>query len=81
MITLLIRLVCLDYKYLGASCSLSIAMTTLLIWLVYLNCKLLGGFLLIEHSYDYLIGPAYTPGLKNYLGASCLMEQSFVCPL
>ena len=59
------------YGHLGASYSSSIAMTTLLIRLVRHNYKILGGFLLIEHSYDYPIDPACTPGMKHYLGALC----------
>ena len=54
-------------------------MTTLLIRLVRHDYKILGGFLLIEHSYDYPINPAYTPGMKYYLGAP-VNEQSFVVP-
>jgi hypothetical protein len=46
-------------------------MTTLLIWLVRHDENILGGFLLIEHSYDYPNGPAYMPGMKYYSGAFC----------
>ena len=33
--------------------------------------QILEGFLLIEHSYDYPIDLAYTPGMTFYLGAPC----------
>ena len=39
---------------------------------------LLGGFLLIEHSCDYPIHPACTPGMKYYLGALCSTDKSFL---
>ena len=47
---------------------LSIAMITLLILLACYDYQILGGFLLIEHSYDYPTDPAYTPGLKIIWG-------------
>ena len=59
------------YDHLGASYSLTIAMTTLLIRLVRHDYKILGGFLLIEYSYDYTVDPACTPRMKHYLGAIC----------
>ena len=59
------------YDHLGASYSLTIAMTTLLIRLVRHDYKILGGFLLIEQSYDYPADPACTTGMKYYLGALC----------
>ena len=55
-------------------------MITLLIRLVRHDYKILGGFLLVEHSYDYPIDPAYTPGMKYYLGALCSMDKSFYDP-
>ena len=54
-------------------------MTTLLIRLVRHSYQILGGFLLIEHSYDYLANPACTPGMKYYLGA-LVNGQSFDDP-
>ena len=54
-------------------------MTTLLIRLVRHSYQILGGFLLIEHSYDYPADPACTPGMKYYLGA-LVNGQSFDDP-
>ena len=54
-------------------------MTTLLIWLVRHSYQILGGFLLIEHSYDYPADPACTPQMKHYLGA-LVNGQSFDDP-
>ena len=54
-------------------------MITLLTRLVRHDYKILGGFLLIEHSYAYPVGPAYMPGMKYYLGLF-VNEQSFVVP-
>ena len=55
-------------------------MTTLLIRLARHNHQILGGFLLIEHSYDYPIDSACTLGMKYYLGALCSTDKSFYDP-
>ena len=54
-------------------------MITLLIRLVRHDYKTLGGFLLIEHSYDYPTDPTYTPGM-NITWGLLVNEQSFVDP-
>ena len=61
------------YGHLGASCSLSIAMTTLLIRLVRLDYKILGGFLLTEHSRDYPLIRRICL-FTNNMGASCSLS-------
>ena len=53
-------------------------MTTLLIRLVRHDYKILGGFLLIEHIYDYPIDPACMPGMKYYLGALVQWTRVFL---